>query len=71
MYIHCALCFSELDTGEINASPKEYQRIQAGWSIEGLQIWCTRHQTNIIHIDFEGVKHPANTTREDVETDPN
>lgn len=27
----------------------------------GLQVWCLRHNCNVIHIDFEGRKHPAST----------
>lgn len=60
-YIHCVLCIKELPPGQ---SPQDYQRIQTGWTIEGLQIWCVRHDCNIMNIDFEGVKHPANITRE-------
>ncbi len=61
MYLHCAKCFDAMPDG---VSPKEYQRIQAGWTEQGLQIWCTRHECNIIHIDFEGVQHRANTSAE-------
>lgn len=61
-YLHCGKCLDELDKGEIDASPKEYQQIQVGWTVEGLQIWCLRHNCNVVHIDFEGKTHPANTT---------
>ena len=27
--------------------------------IAGLQVWCKRHETNILHVDFEG-NTPAN-----------
>jgi len=60
MYLHCGLC---LDEKPEDISPMEYQRIQVGWTVQGLQVWCTRHEANILHIDFEGVQHPANTTR--------
>lgn len=63
-YLHCALCLNELKRDNIPQSPKEYQQIQAGWTPEGLQIWCSRHNCNIIHIDFENQRHPADTTRE-------
>ena len=66
-YLHCGMCGKELAEGTTDAdelvSPKEYQRIQAGWTPLGLQIWCTRHDVNIIHIDFERHKHPANVHR--------
>lgn len=66
MFIHCGQCGVELmDLVQrgIPTSPRDYQAIEAGWTKEGLQIWCKRHECNIVHIDFEGVKHPANTTR--------
>lgn len=55
-YIHCGMCLSELPKG---VSPQEYQKIQAGWTNLGLQIWCIRHDCNIIHIDFGGKKLKA------------
>lgn len=60
VYFHCGLCLAEKPKDQ---SPMEYQRIQCGWTELGLQVWCVRHDCNIIHIDFEGVKHPANSTR--------
>lgn len=65
-FIHCALCITEVlasrHTGQ-PASPAEYQRLQVGWTTLGLQIWCRRHDVNVMHIDFEGHKHPANSRR--------
>ena len=43
-------------------SPREYQKIQVGWTDRGLQVRCVRHDCNVIHLDFEGQTHPANTT---------
>jgi hypothetical protein len=59
-YFHCGLCLKELPAG---TSPKEYASLECGWTILGFQVWCKRHQANVVHVDFEGVKHPANTTR--------
>lgn len=36
--------------------------LQHGWTPIGFQVWCTRHNANVVHVDFEGVKHPANRT---------
>jgi len=58
LYFHCNLCLEEIPEGQ---SPQEWGRLEAGWTIEGLQIWCKRHDVNVLHIDFEGVKHPATT----------
>lgn len=31
-----------------------------GFTKRGLQVWCWRHQANVMHIDFMGLRHPAN-----------
>ncbi len=59
LYLHCGKCLDELPP---DTSPEEYSRTQAGWTEEGIQIWCNRHQCNVMHMDFEGRQHPANTT---------
>lgn len=46
------------------ASPQNYQELECGWTKIGLQIRCRKHNLNIIHIDFEGQQHPANTNAE-------
>jgi hypothetical protein len=60
LYLHCQQCIDEKPKG---ISPMDWQKIQVGWTQLGLQVWCVRHDCNIMHIDFEGVKHRANTTR--------
>lgn len=55
-YIHCAKCVKEIPEG---VSPKDFQSVEVGFTVEGLQVWCKRHQINIVHIDFEKTKHPA------------
>ena len=57
MFLHCGLCLSEKPNG---VSPKDYARLAVGWTKDGLQVWCNRHNVNVMHVDFEGVKHPAN-----------
>jgi len=59
-FLHCGKCLDEwkLTSG---ISPQEFQRISVGWTVVGFQIWCNRHDCNILHVDFEGVTHPANT----------
>lgn len=58
-YMHCGLCVQEKPE---NQSPMSWQKIQVGWTKQGLQVWCVRHDCNIVHIDFEGQQHPANMT---------
>lgn len=52
MFMHCAQC--------IKANLP--QNIEAGWTTLGFQVWCRNHDCNIVHVDFEGVQHSANTT---------
>ena len=56
MYFHCGECMSELPD---NHAPCDYQQLEVGWTDKGLQVWCRRHDMNIVHIDFEGHRHPA------------
>ena len=60
LYLHCGLCMKEKPAG---LSPAEWSDTQAGWTKEGIQIWCNRHEVNILHIDFQGEKHPASVCR--------
>lgn len=53
MYFHCKLCLEE----EIS------QDIEAGWTVQGFQVWRRNHDCNIENMDFEGQKHPANENR--------
>ncbi len=52
-YIHCAKCFNELPA---DTSPKEHQLLEVGWTEKGLQVWCVRHEENVMHLDFDGRK---------------
>ena len=52
-YIHCKKCLEELPQDQ---SPAEFARTQTGWTKEGLQIWCNRHDLNIAPLDFLGQK---------------
>lgn len=64
-YLHCGRCLAEVQEiaeREGSASPREYAQLEVGWTRWGLQVWCRRHECNMVHIDFEGQKHPAITT---------
>ncbi len=66
IYIHCALCVEEVKAAakrDGHASPRDSARLQAGWTPDGIQVWCIRHECNVINIDFQGQKHPAVVTR--------
>lgn len=62
MYMHCRRCIDEVPAGK---TPQEYQQIEVGWTKAGFQVWCKRHNSNILNIDFEGQRHKANTTFDD------
>ena len=53
IYFHCRECLKELPE---ELSPDEYSNSQAGWTKKGIQVWCNRHELNIIHLDFLGQK---------------
>jgi len=52
-FFHCALCVAGGKRSDL----------EAGLTPIGIQVWCRTHDANIVHVDFEGAKHPANTTR--------
>jgi hypothetical protein len=54
MFFHCKQCMKELDNLEM--TPREYADLEAGWTKKGFQVWCKRHELNIIHVDFMGQK---------------
>ena len=51
MFIHCKLC---LDERPSDLSPREYAELEVGFTTPGIQIWCRRHEVNVMDIDFEG-----------------
>jgi len=62
MHTHCGLCLESVPDG---VSPQEWRRVEVGWTRKGLQVWCLRHDCNIMHIDFDGVRHRADCTRKE------
>jgi len=61
-YLHCALCVKERPK---DVSMQEFAHLDVGWTKQGIQVWCVRHDCNVLHVDFEGYKHLANTTRKE------
>ena len=57
MYYHCGKCMNDRPS---NTSPSEWSSLEVGSTKLGIQVWCKRHQANILHVDFQGQKHPAN-----------
>ena len=56
-FLHCGLCVKEKPA---NISPRDWAKLEVGWTAVGIQIWCCRHECNVAHLDFEGKSHPAN-----------
>ena len=54
-FFHCKRCSENIPPG---MSPSDYQEIEVGQTKIGFQVWCKRHDINVVHIDFEGHKHP-------------
>lgn len=52
-YLECSRCNDECPKG---TKPRDFQKFECGWTRDGFQVWCTRHESNIIHIDFCGLK---------------
>lgn len=68
MFIHCKLCIKELTALQAQGfhptqSPQAYARLEVGYTELGVQVWCNRHGTNVVHWDFEGHVHPATLAR--------
>lgn len=57
-YVHCSRCIDELPAG---VSPRDWASLEIGFTPSGIQVWCKRHECNVMHVDFEGCRHPANT----------
>lgn len=62
-FLHCGLCIEQYEKEKPDVSRRDYARVEVGFTPIGLQVWCLRHDVNIVHIDFEGKRHPANQSR--------
>jgi hypothetical protein len=52
-FMHCARCLVEKPADQ---SPREWCRHEVGWTEKGFQVWCVRHEINIVNIDLLGNK---------------
>lgn len=56
----CSKCESEYMAGYTDASSlQNYSKLDIGFSDIGIQVWCHRHDVNVVHIDFDGNKLQA------------
>lgn len=56
-YVHCMACLKEMPR---KTSPEQFALLNIGFTNLGIQVWCRRHNLNIMHVDFQGITHPAN-----------
>ncbi len=58
--IVCSKCEEEFLAGTTDSRTlQDYTKLDVGFTESGLQVWCQRHDTNVVHIDFEGRKLKA------------
>jgi hypothetical protein len=66
-FFHCSLCLEEVmkiaESSGQSQSPSTYQRLEVGSTDIGIQIWCRRHEANVLHLDFGGAAIRASTKR--------
>ena len=62
-YVVCSKCADELAALSPPQSLQDYAAIDVGFTDYGIQVWCRRHKANIVHIDFQGAKMPADFRR--------
>ena len=62
-YVVCSKCADELAALSPPQSLQDYAAIDVGFTDYGIQVWCRRHKSNIVHIDFQGAKMPADFRR--------
>lgn len=57
--IECKRCTESCPIGTLL---QDYLRVSVGFTPYGLQVWCVRHQANVVHIDFRGQRLAVNAT---------
>jgi hypothetical protein len=49
-FAHCARCVVEKPRG---VSPREWTSLEMGATDDGIQVWCKRHNMNVIHVRYK------------------
>ena len=58
--IVCGRCADDVTEGRAGGSSMaEYMRFDVGFTAKGIQVWCRRHDANVVHIDFQGRELPT------------
>lgn len=56
LFFHCANCMVLKPASQ---SPREWARLEVGWTEKGFQVWCKRCEMSVVNIDFRGQKVAA------------
>lgn len=54
LYFHCRQCEEENRPRAV--SMNDFARLSCGWTEKGVQVWCNRHDCNVVALDFLGQK---------------
>ena len=63
-FFHCGSCMGQKPE---HTSPRDWSQLEVGYTVLGIQVWCKRCECNILHMDFQGQKHPANLSTDQAE----
>jgi len=62
-FFHCRKCLEEIQASAaqvsafgVRPSPREYAQLEVGYTKVGVQVWCKRHEINVLNLDFNGQK---------------
>ena len=54
-HVVCSKCEEEFVKGFTDSGTlQHYAKLYVGFTDTGIQVWCPRHDTNVVHVDFEG-----------------
>ena len=49
VFFQCGKCTMEKPAA---MAPRDFARFEVGWTVEGLQVWCKRHECNVVALEF-------------------
>lgn len=53
--MHCRQCLKEFDDQGMGVliSPEDYAELDVGWTPTGIQVWCRRHNYNVLCLELK------------------
>ena len=51
--MHCKKCLDEKPGGD-REDHAAHAQLDIGWTPEGIQVWCRRHDTNVLSLTLKG-----------------